>query len=94
MLKGIILVGGASRGTRFRPLSLSIPKPLFPVAGKPLLYHPVKALSEVKGLSEILIIGFYESSVFTEFLNRAQAEFSNITIRLALVWQSKIDLIE
>jgi len=28
--KGVILVGGPSKGTRFRPLSLDVPKPLFP----------------------------------------------------------------
>ena len=30
MIKGVILVGGPSKGTEFRPLSLDIPKPLFP----------------------------------------------------------------
>ncbi|KAL1918247.1 uncharacterized protein VTP21DRAFT_3514 [Calcarisporiella thermophila] len=32
-MKAILLVGGASRGTRFRPLSLDLPKPLFPPGG-------------------------------------------------------------
>jgi len=31
-MKGIILVGGPSTGTRFRPLSMDLPKPLFPIA--------------------------------------------------------------
>ena len=34
-VKGVILVGGPSRGTRFRPISLYNPKPLFPIAGTP-----------------------------------------------------------
>lgn len=41
VLKAAVLVGGPSRGTRFRPLSLTEPKPLFPVAGRPLVYHHV-----------------------------------------------------
>ncbi len=39
----VILVGGPSKGTRFRPLSLDLPKPLFPVAGRPMIYHHVEA---------------------------------------------------
>ena len=34
-------------GTRFRPLSLDIPKPLFPVAGFPMIYHHIEAASKV-----------------------------------------------
>lgn len=35
--KGIILVGGPSKGTRFRPLSFDVPKPLFPGNFSPYL---------------------------------------------------------
>ena len=34
-------------GTRFRPLSFDLPKPLFPVAGYPIIYHHIYALSQV-----------------------------------------------
>lgn len=30
-------------GTRFRPLSLDVPKPLFPVAGLPVVQHHIDA---------------------------------------------------
>ena len=30
MIKGIILVGGPTKGTNFRPLCLELPEPLFP----------------------------------------------------------------
>lgn len=32
-----------SIGTRFRPLSLDVPKPLFPVAGLPVIQHHIDA---------------------------------------------------
>lgn len=35
--KAVILIGGPTLGTRFRPLSLQCPKPLFPVAGRPMV---------------------------------------------------------
>ena len=59
ILKSVILIGGPSKGTRFRPLSLDIPKPLFPVAGLPVIQHHIEACSKVDNLSEILIIGSY-----------------------------------
>ncbi|VDO83534.1 unnamed protein product [Onchocerca flexuosa] len=46
-LKAVILVGGAQKGTRFRPLSLQLPKPLFPIAGVPLIEHHIEQLSKV-----------------------------------------------
>ncbi|VDK86664.1 unnamed protein product [Litomosoides sigmodontis] len=45
-LKAVILVGGAQKGTRFRPLSLQLPKPLFPIAGVPLIEHHIGQLSK------------------------------------------------
>lgn len=58
-LRAALLCGGASTGTRFRPLSLSAAKPLFPVAGLPMIYHHIQALAQVEGMREILLIGFY-----------------------------------
>ena len=34
-------------GTRFRPLSLELPKPLFPVAGFPVIFHHIEACKKV-----------------------------------------------
>lgn len=84
MYKAIILVGGPSRATRFRPLSLDVPKPLFPVAGAPLIAHHVAALSKVKGLQEILIVGFFEDSVFANYIDQASNEFPSIHIKYVL----------
>lgn len=41
----LVLVSGA--GTRFRPLSLNVPKPLFPIAGQPMVHHPISACRRV-----------------------------------------------
>ena len=48
MLKAVILVGGPQKGTRFRPLSFDVPKPLFPVAGYPIIHHHIEACKKVR----------------------------------------------
>ncbi|KTW30788.1 hypothetical protein T552_00500 [Pneumocystis carinii B80] len=84
----IILVGGPSSGTRFRPLSLDIPKPLFPIGGKPMIWHHLVALSEVKTVNEVLLIGFYEESVFSGFIKDAKEAFSEFSIKYLREYQS------
>lgn len=44
-MKALILVGGY--GTRLRPLTLSLPKPLVPFANMPMVMHQVEALVKV-----------------------------------------------
>lgn len=79
-VKAVILVGGPSRGTSFRPLSSmyeSVPKPLFPLGGVPMILHPIQALIEnIPTLQEILIIGFYEPTLFENFLESVNRRYS------------------
>ncbi|CAG8445862.1 14603_t:CDS:2 [Ambispora leptoticha] len=86
--KAIILVGGPSRGTRFRPLSLNVPKPLFPVAGHPIIWHHLEALSKVKDLKEVMLIGFFEDSVMTRFLEDAARDFPKMNVRYLREYQA------
>ncbi|KAI8993729.1 nucleotide-diphospho-sugar transferase [Pilobolus umbonatus] len=88
MFKAIILVGGPSRATRFRPLSLDIPKPLFPVAGIPLLSHHLAALSKVDGLQEVLMIGFFENSVLSGYIDEASTVFPHLNIKYLREYQA------
>ncbi|KAI6197921.1 NTP-transferase domain-containing protein [Aphelenchoides besseyi] len=74
-LKAVIIVGGAQKGTRFRPLSLQVPKPLFPCAGQPLIEHHISQLCELKNISEIFILGFYRADEFTEFIARTRVVY-------------------
>ena len=76
MLKAVILIGGPVKGTRFRPLSLELPKPLFPVAGFPVIYHHIEACSKVPDIKEVILIGFFQpNDALTKFINSAQMEF-------------------
>ena len=42
-----IIVPMAGRGSRLRPHTLTIPKPLIPVAGQPIVHHLVKDITKV-----------------------------------------------
>jgi mannose-1-phosphate guanylyltransferase len=81
--KAVILVGGPSRGTRFRPLSLDLPKPLFEVAGHPIIWHCLASIARVpnKQIQEVYIIGYYDESVFRDFIKDSAKEFPGVTIK-------------
>lgn len=55
----------AGRGERMRPLTNTLPKPLLPVGGKPLIEHLIAALVEAK-FSELVINHSYLGSVLEQ----------------------------
>ncbi|GAA5843108.1 hypothetical protein JCM3766R1_005240 [Sporobolomyces carnicolor] len=86
--KAIILIGGPSKGTRFRPLSLDVPKPLFSVGGRPIIWHSLVALSHLEGLNEVYLIGFYPEEVINPFVKDAAKDFPNLSIKYLREYQS------
>ena len=55
-MKAIIPVAGA--GTRLRPLTYTQPKPLIPVAGKPIISFIVDQLLEIGVKEFVFVIGY------------------------------------
>ncbi|XP_032523985.2 mannose-1-phosphate guanyltransferase alpha-A [Danaus plexippus] len=78
MLKAVILIGGPQKGTRFRPLSLDTPKPLFPIAGLPLIQHHIAACVKLGECKEVLIIGSYTTTTMAQFVSDMQKEYKII----------------
>lgn len=70
----VIMVGGPTKGTRFRPLSLNIPKPLFPLAGQAMVHHPISACKRIPNLVQIYLVGFYEEREFALFVSSISNE--------------------
>ena len=91
-MKAVILIAGPQKGTRFRPLSLDVPKPLFPVAGIPMIQHHIEALAKIDGLTEILILGTYPNSDLANFVKEMNAtqktpvRYLQVSLKLHSFW--------
>jgi len=70
-----VLILAAGYATRLYPLTLDKPKPLLPVAGKPMLEHIIDHLSTVKDLGEMFIVTNQKFvSHFTEWSEKYRKE--------------------
>lgn len=63
-LQGVILAGGL--GTRLRPYTLLLPKPMLPVGPKPIMEHIVEWLKE-NGVSDIIVSTGYLGKTIREY---------------------------
>ncbi len=65
-----ILAGGL--GTRLRPLTDEVPKPMVPVAGRPFLWHQLSALARAGVTDFVLAVG-YKAEVIADFFGDGSA---------------------
>ncbi|KPI34811.1 Mannose-1-phosphate guanyltransferase [Cyphellophora attinorum] len=70
-MKALILVGGF--GTRLRPLTLSVPKPLVEFANEPILAHQLRALASA-GVTDVVLAVNYRPDVMTTALKKYEEE--------------------
>ena len=64
-MKAVIMAGG--EGTRLRPLTANLPKPMLPMANAPMAEHVVNLLRQ-HGFEEIVVtVGFLASNIRTYF---------------------------
>ena len=64
-MKAVIMAGG--EGTRLRPLTMSQPKPMLPVANRPMIEHIVELLRR-HGFDEIVVtVAFLANTIRTYF---------------------------
>ncbi|MCL5773595.1 MAG: NDP-sugar synthase [Firmicutes bacterium] len=62
-MKAVILVGG--EGTRLRPLTYDIPKPMVPILNKPFMEHMLDLLKK-HGIKEVVFSSGYKVEAFME----------------------------
>jgi len=65
-VKAVLLVGGM--GTRLRPLTYRLPKPLIPVMGKPLMMHVIDKVP--REVDEIIIPVSYKKDMVEDYLKK------------------------
>ncbi len=68
-MKAVILAAG--EGTRMRPLTANLPKPLLPVAGKPFLRHTLEAVKHA-GIHDVTVLIGWQGHRIREGLGRGQ----------------------
>ncbi|WP_254809823.1 bifunctional sugar-1-phosphate nucleotidylyltransferase/acetyltransferase [Natronosalvus amylolyticus] len=64
-MKAVVLAAG--EGTRIRPLSHRLPKPMLPVADRPLVAHTVDAAIDAGATEIVLVIGYESATVRSHF---------------------------
>jgi len=64
-MKVVLLAGGF--GTRLRPLTANIPKPMVPLIGIPIIHHVVKHLKK-HGFTEIICVLFHQPDIIKDYL--------------------------
>ena len=63
-MRAMVLVGG--RGTRFRPLTFAVPKPLLAIGDKPLLQHLLERLHGA-GITDVVLATGYLAELIEAF---------------------------
>ena len=62
-----VMVMAAGKGTRLRPVTDLLPKPMAPVANRPVLYHILRLLKR-HGFSEVVLNLHHMPEVITDYL--------------------------
>ncbi|MDP2744270.1 MAG: NDP-sugar synthase [Dehalococcoidia bacterium] len=68
-MKAVVLVGG--EGTRLRPLTYDLPKPMLPVLNRPFLEHTIASLGKGGVEEAILAAGYLPEAISSHFGNGA-----------------------
>jgi mannose-1-phosphate guanylyltransferase len=74
-MKAVLLVGG--EGTRLRPLTETIPKPLLPFMNRPFFDHALDRLAE-HGVDEVVCSSPYLESKFAAFLETRRGRVPDV----------------
>ena len=78
ILKAIILSAG--EGSRMRPLTLTKPKTMLPVAGKPIIQYNIESLRN-NGIKDILLIVRYKEEIIRNYFGDGSKFGVNITYK-------------
>lgn len=72
-MKAVILAAG--KGKRLRPITATRPKPLIPIAGKPILEHSILGLID-SGIDQLLLIVGYKEEMIKDYFGKSRDKFN------------------
>ena len=68
-MKAVIMAGGF--GTRLRPLTNNIPKPMIPMANKPMMEHIVDLLRQ-HGITDLVTLLHFQPELIENYFGTAR----------------------
>jgi bifunctional UDP-N-acetylglucosamine pyrophosphorylase/glucosamine-1-phosphate N-acetyltransferase len=77
-MQAVVLAAG--EGTRIRPLSASLPKPMLPVADRPLAAHAAEAAVDA-GADELILVVGYEADAVRDYFGE---EYDGVPVTYAV----------
>jgi mannose-1-phosphate guanylyltransferase len=80
-VRAVVLAGG--EGTRLRPLTYALPKPLLPIANRPFLERQLAWLAEA-GVDEVVLSLGYRPDAFLERFPGGEVPGTSLRLRLAV----------
>ncbi|MEK7432158.1 MAG: mannose-1-phosphate guanyltransferase [Cyanobacteriota bacterium] len=75
-MKAVLMAGGS--GTRLRPLTCSIPKPMVPIVNKPIIGHIVDLLTKYE-IKDIIVTLHYLPTVIENYLQTGEDFNANVS---------------
>lgn len=90
-MKAVILAAG--KGTRMKPLTYGIPKPLLPVGGKPVVDYVIDNLMTAHAdITEIFVAVSYMREVIENYLSHTPRDHMRLETVTTLGWETGGDL--
>jgi mannose-1-phosphate guanylyltransferase/phosphomannomutase len=75
IMKAVLMAGGF--GTRLRPITQNIPKPMVPLLNRPMMEHIVNLLKK-HGIEDIVVLLFYQAEIIQEYFKDGKGFGVNI----------------
>ena len=75
-MKAVVMAGGL--GTRLHPLTINIPKPMIPVANRPLMEYTIELLAKY-GLRDILVLLYHQPHIIKSHFGDGKKFGVNLT---------------
>jgi len=79
-MKSVIMAGGF--GTRLRPLTMTIPKPMVPILNKPIMEHIINLLKKHK-IENIVSLLYFHPEIITNYFQNGEKFGVSLNYRIA-----------